>query len=107
MEADYPYVSGSTGNVTACQYENLAPSNISVSTWNYVQQKDGTQLKAALATGPVGIGINASPLFSFYKSGIFDCSPSVCLTNMESLNHAVLLVGYGVQDGTEYFILKN
>jgi len=36
LESDYPYVSGTTGNITTCLYENMTPSNISVSTWNYI-----------------------------------------------------------------------
>ena len=31
----------------------------------------------------------------------------MCGTNSSDLDHAVLLVGYGTEDNTEYFILKN
>jgi len=44
----------------------------------------------------------ASGVFQLYGSGIID-SP-MCGTQ---LNHSVLAVGYGVEDGKEYLILKN
>ena len=37
-----------------------------------------------------------------YKSGIFDKERCGC-----DVDHAVLMVGYGEEDGTEYWIVKN
>ena len=65
---------------------------------------------AALGKGPVGVAINGeSFFFNHYKSGIFDCSTRFCGNSVTDLNHAVLLVGYGVDasTGSTYFILKN
>lgn len=108
LESDYPYVSGADGTVTSCQYDSMSKTDIQVSAWNGVTQYDGTQMKAALATGPVGIAINGGTyIFKLYSGGIFSCSPSVCSTAASALDHAVLLVGYGTEDSTEYFILKN
>ena len=39
--------------------------------------------------------------FREYKGGIYEG----CSTNIT--NHGVLLVGYGTEDGTDYWILKN
>lgn len=50
--------------------------------------------------------VDAAPLtFQFYSEGVYD--DSSCRTN--SLNHAMLLVGYGVDTDTgyDYWILKN
>ena len=61
-----------------------------------------------MATGPVGVAINGgSRPFQFYRSGIFNCDYVTCGNEASDLNHAVLLVGYGVEGSTEYFILKN
>ena len=46
--------------------------------------------------------MNAETL-SHYKSGIYD--PSFC--DPEDLDHAVLIVGYGIDNGTEYWTVKN
>lgn len=46
--------------------------------------------------------MNADKL-QFYRSGIF--APSRC--NADSLNHAVLLVGFGTEDGSDYWTVKN
>lgn len=51
--------------------------------------------------GPVSVAINANYL-SLYGGGIFD-NPNCS----KSLNHAVLVVGYGVTNGKEYWIIKN
>ena len=50
--------------------------------------------------------MDAAPLtFQFYSGGVYD--DSNCRTN--TLNHAMLLVGYGVEvdTGYDYWILKN
>ena len=55
---------------------------------------------------PFSVVVDAAPLtFQFYSGGIYD--DSNCRTN--SLNHAMLLVGYGTDadTGCKYWILKN
>ncbi len=47
----------------------------------------------------------SDPLFSLYKTGIYNC-PS-CPKNITSLDHAVLLIGYGTENGTDFWLLKN
>eukprot|EP01105_Mastigella_eilhardi_P007014 TRINITY_DN18497_c0_g1_i1.p1 TRINITY_DN18497_c0_g1~~TRINITY_DN18497_c0_g1_i1.p1 ORF type:complete len:345 (-),score=123.82 TRINITY_DN18497_c0_g1_i1:123-1157(-) len=52
--------------------------------------------------GPLSIALNADP-FQSYQSGII--SPKLC--GKKALNHAVLLVGYGTEDGQDYWKIKN
>ena len=60
-------------------------------------------LKQAVHSYPVSIAIEADTrTFQFYSSGII--TSDSCGT---SLDHGVLIVGYGEEDGTEYWTVKN
>jgi len=54
--------------------------------------------------GPMAIGVN-SESFDDYNSGILN--PSKCKNGMDDLDHEVLLVGYGEESGTPYWLIKN
>ena len=56
--------------------------------------------------GPLSVAVNAQG-WRFYTGGIY--AGTTCSKKFNSLNHAVLLVGYGVDSttGTEYWIIKN
>uniref|UniRef100_A0A6P7GR60 Digestive cysteine proteinase 3-like n=1 Tax=Diabrotica virgifera virgifera TaxID=50390 RepID=A0A6P7GR60_DIAVI len=58
-----------------------------------------TRLKTTV--GPVSMALNSSPL-DFYAGGIVDgnCDP-------EAIDHGVLIVGYGSENGEDYWIVKN
>ena len=49
--------------------------------------------------GPMAIALDATD-FQYYDSGILECYNS-------NLDHAVLLVGYGTENGEDYWIVKN
>jgi hypothetical protein len=50
-----------------------------------------------------------TPELQFYKSGIWTggSGGKWVQCSKEYLNHAVLLVGYGQEDGTDYWTVKN
>jgi len=60
--------------------------------------------------GPVSVGLDASgggmgvlfPWLQFYKRGV--ANPSRCTSRID---HGVLVVGYGEEDGARYWIIKN
>ena len=94
----YPY----TGVDGYCQYVASKGEGKVKSFKDVSQDTSGSQLKAALAKGPVSVAIEADQLaFQFYTSGVIT---SGCGTN---LDHGVLAVGYGTEDGQEYFLVKN
>merc|ERR1712060_219390 len=101
-EADYPYTSGQ-GKRGSCDSSKLANAALKVSTYTDVTKNDASQLKAALDKQPVSVAIEADKMaFQMYTSGVL--TGTDCGTN---LDHGVLAVGYGVEDGTEYFLVKN
>ena len=62
-----------------------------------------TALKMAVSRGPVSVAIEADTYtFQLYTGGILDSNK--CGTN---LDHGVLVVGYGDEDGIPYWIIKN
>ena len=101
-EADYPYTSG-TGKRGSCDTSKLANATLKVSTYTDVTKNDASQLKAALDKQPVSVAIEADKMaFQMYHSGVL--TGDKCGTN---LDHGVLAVGYGTENGVEYYLVKN
>jgi cathepsin F len=61
-----------------------------------------TQMLAWLQHGPLSVSVAAGP-FNAYAGGII--AGGAC--NTTAVDHAVLLVGYGEENGTAYWTLKN
>jgi len=107
-EANYPYTSGG-GRSGTCDSSKLAPVAAKISSWSQVSKgglvgggDEKNIMTALLASGPITIGINASPM-QRYKGGIDN--PLFCMKS--SLDHAVLIVGYGTENGKDYWKIKN
>ena len=61
------------------------------------------QFKAALMYGPVVISIaTESAIMRHYRGGIIDSKACG-----DELDHAVVAIGYGVENGREFMIIKN
>jgi len=94
-EEQYPY----KGRQGTC---NAQGGSVEVSDFTDVKPKSPSALAAAVAEGPVSVAIDAgNPLFQLYHGGIMKhfCG--------QSLDHGVLVVGYGTEKGTDYWLLKN
>ncbi|XP_071504421.1 cathepsin L-like [Diadema antillarum] len=98
-EAKYPYV----GRDEKCK---LNTSDICVNISGSVSiSKNESEMASWLAVnGPISIGINAFAM-QFYMGGI--SHPWKIFCDPESLDHGVLIVGYGVKDGEPFWIVKN
>lgn len=99
-EESYPY----EGQNAQCRFKK---ANVGATDSGFTDIPEGNEeaLKNATATvGPISIAIDASHMsFQFYHSGVYD-EPQC---NSEQLDHGVLVVGYGSQDGKDYWIVKN
>jgi C1A family cysteine protease len=101
-EANYPYTSGK-GQRGTCETSKLSGASLKVSSYADVTTNDADALKAQLEKGPVSVAIEADKaVFQNYSSGIL--SGTACGTN---LDHGVLCVGWGSENGTEYWLVKN
>mmetsp|Transcript_17393 Transcript_17393/g.29263 ORF Transcript_17393/g.29263 Transcript_17393/m.29263 type:complete len:146 (+) Transcript_17393:570-1007(+) len=97
-ETDYPY----KATKGECLY-NKSKGMGRVASFSDVKQNDPDQLKAAIAKGPVSVAIQAdSFIFRSYSKGVIDSKD--CGQN---LNHGVLAVGFGNEEGLDYFLVKN
>lgn len=99
-ESCYPY----EARDEKCHYETSCDS-AEVTGFTDVPSGDEEALKEAVATvGPVSVAIDAShQSFQLYESGVYsepECSSS-------QLDHGVLVVGYGTEDGKDYWLVKN
>jgi len=94
-DKDYPY----TGRDDDCKFnKNLV--KVKLNGYHKIDENEDA-LKIAVATvGPISVAVNAS-LWQFYFGGIF------ILPCSSSLNHGVLVVGYGTANGIDYWIIKN
>ena len=68
-----------------------------------VMANNQQDLKAAVYQQPVSIAIEAdTKAFQLYKSGVL--TGDACGT---TLDHGVLIVGYGTEDNQDYWLVKN
>jgi len=94
-EADYEY----TAQDGTCK---TVDSVSTIKGYKDVTAGSEDDLKSAVNQQPVSIAIEADQSgFQFYSGGVFSGS---CGKN---LDHGVLLVGYGTDSGTDYWLVKN
>ncbi|XP_021759886.1 ervatamin-B-like [Chenopodium quinoa] len=97
-EKDYPY----QAKQKSCNRNKLARHVVTIDGYADVPPNNEKELQKAVAVQPVSVGICGSErAFQLYSKGIFSgpCSTSV--------DHAVLIVGYGSENGVDYWIVKN
>jgi len=111
LESAYPYIAASSGS---CQFapDSTDYSKIAIPTGYVLGHSNAGEgfglaptvddMKGALGFYPVSVAIEADQRsFQAYKSGILQSGCG------ESLDHAVLIVGYGTDGGVAYWRVKN
>ncbi|KAF2294668.1 hypothetical protein P3X46_013848 [Hevea brasiliensis] len=97
-EEDYPYKA--TDNL--CDPNRKNAKVVTIDGYEDVPENDENSLKKAVAHQPVSVAIEAGGrAFQLYQSGVFT---GRCGTQ---LDHGVVAVGYGTENGVDYWIVRN
>ena len=98
LEADYGYTAV-TGTCHASDYSGVTTDT------GYIQvaQSSSSALMASIEAAPTSVAIEADKMaFQAYTGGILNSTE--CGTQ---LDHGVLAVGYGTENGQAYYLVKN
>jgi len=104
-EDSYEYADYNGGDQEPCQYN---PANLGAVIKSVVDviQGNETDLAFAVVQCPVSVAIDASQQsFQDYDGGIY--YEPACQSDLDDLDHGVLVVGYGSDGGDDYWIVKN
>lgn len=103
LDEDYGGYLGADGKC----HDTDVPLRVQINGFVNVTSNDPDALQLAVfENGPVTIGIDASqPSFSFYSSGVY--YDANCGNTPDSLDHQVLVVGYGTLYGQRYWLVRN
>jgi len=102
QEYQYSYASYYGKNYD-CAIPSTGAPVATINGYVYLPENNQTALMNAVAqVGPIAISVDAST-FSAYKSGIFNG----CNQKQPDINHAVVLVGYGSDNGQDYWLVRN
>jgi C1A family cysteine protease len=97
-EEDYPY----KARDSRCDQYRKNAKVVTIDDYEDVPENDEKALQKAVANQPVSVAIEGSGMaFQFYDSGVFT---GRCGT---ALDHGVTAVGYGTENGIDYWIVKN
>lgn len=105
LESDYPY----TGKDDSCDSAAAKKHAAVFSKFTFLDANKGTNETVFLAAlqneQPFSISLAATNAWHSYKGGIV--TSSSCGARSGSVNHAVVIVGYGIDGGTPYWIVRN
>ncbi|KAJ1402905.1 Peptidase C1A, papain C-terminal [Sesbania bispinosa] len=97
-EEDYPY----HARDDTCDPNRKNAKVVTIDGYEDVPENDEKSLMKAVANQPVSVAIEAGGrAFQLYESGVFT---GLCGTE---LDHGVVVVGYGTENGTDYWLVRN
>lgn len=97
----YPY---GANDREPCKYSAKCKAG-TVATWRRLAPTEEALKEAIAKHGPVLAAIHSNDDFFSYNSGIYD-DPK-CTNERAKINHGVLVVGYGSENGKDFWIVRN
>ncbi|CAH1406884.1 unnamed protein product [Nezara viridula] len=101
-DASYPY----EAEIKKCRFNE---SNVGATITGYADLPSGDEdvlMKAVATVGPVSVAIDSKDgNFQHYKSGVYYSED--CQNTEAKLDHALLIIGYGEENGLPYWLVKN
>ena len=100
--AQYPY--------TAVDQDcSTVPSDITISLKSYgvVSQNEDEMASTLYTIGPLSVGVDANTDWQLYQSGIYNPTEDQCSSSPYDQDHGVIVVGYGSENGLDYWIIRN
>ena len=98
---DYPFINGEG----ECKYDEKK-AVIKVNNFSFIPKDEEEMKKALFKYGPLAGAVNGM-LMAFYENGIYE--PWLSMLCPDNINHAVVIVGYGVDKETnkKFWRIKN
>ncbi|KAJ8344062.1 hypothetical protein SKAU_G00313910 [Synaphobranchus kaupii] len=100
-EDGYPY----TGRDSTCKFHPDLAAAFVKDVVNITKYDEKGMVDAVARLNPISFAYEVTEDFMNYKDGVY--SSTVCKNTTDKVNHAVLAVGYGEENGTPYWIVKN
>ena len=100
-EKSYPY----EGRDDRCRFSNSTIVTKVKSYADIPSADEAALLDAVAHQGPVSVAVQATFMMQFYHKGIF--KDPFCKPDAAGLNHGVVAVGYGAENGKDYWIVRN
>nr|XP_049691690.1 procathepsin L-like isoform X3 [Helicoverpa armigera] len=98
MDSSYPY----EARQQSCRFNPQRPVVKLTGCYQYSLRSQKKLQQALYTFGPISIGVK-SENFHWYKGGVMRDE----LCDAGQINHGILLVGYGVENGVPYWLAKN
>ncbi|KAM6936935.1 pro-cathepsin H [Xenentodon cancila] len=100
-EKDYPY----TAVEGTCVYKPFLAAAFVKSVVNITAYDEMGMVDAVATRNPVSLAFEVTSDFMHYSKGVY--TSTECHNTTDMVNHAVLAVGYGEENSTPYWIVKN
>eukprot|EP00727_Mastigamoeba_balamuthi_P005826 m51a1_g1863 hypothetical protein (816) ;mRNA; f:635062-637767 len=107
LEKNYGY----TGRMSTCKHRLSDPGDVTVTSYftERITEAEGSGIYSRLMkSGPLAVALNAGNLDGYTKGIVqHDSNCLYTATHYYGADHAVTLVGWGVENGHKYWVIKN